>query len=117
MTSVESLLIMAGNSDPDPDRELAQLIRSMRSLNVLCDLFYVADAALYGGLWYRDRRLEQERKLALESVVNPTAETEETPGDDFRDMRRMMWGVSALRLPAEDAKNEDEEQQKLILNK
>ncbi len=46
-----SLLIMAGNSDPDPDRELAQLLRSMRSLNVLCDLFYVADAALYGGLW------------------------------------------------------------------
>jgi hypothetical protein len=102
----------AGNSDPDPDQELAQLLRSMRSLNVLCDLIFVADAALYGGyvcnfvgvdvvcqslcrLWYKERQEEQ----ALQNKTLVHVQMSEDENDDFRDMRRMMWGVSAKRLP------------------
>jgi hypothetical protein len=93
-----SLLVLAGKGDVNPDAELDQLLRTMRSLNVLFDLLFVLDASLFGALWLRERReaatvplsaeekkLEKERQALLEP-------------DDFRDMRRMMWGVSSVNV-------------------
>ncbi len=86
-----SLLVLAGKGDANPDAELDQLLRTMRSLNVLFDLLYVVDAALCGLLWRRERAAA----VAVPEGGGKHIEEEEE-GDDFRDMRRMMWGVSSV---------------------
>ncbi len=102
-----SLLVLAGKGDANPDAELDQLLRTMRSLNVLFDLLYVLDAALFGALWHRERR-----EAAAPPRAAPTAEDKERERlallerDDFRDMRRMMWGVSSVNVRS---LNQDEE--------
>lgn len=95
-----SLLVLAGKGDANPDAELDQLLRTMRSLNVLFDLLYVLDAALCAALWLRERReaaappaapCDRQQQLERQALLDADR-------DDFRDMRRMMWGVSSVNV-------------------